>query len=105
MTSPYSGSFEFDEADEPSAPLRRPIQAPAAAKLTRVQLPPLTTRTAALPAERTCQAAGNGPRQLLYIKSDRLAQLSAQLSVNSDRSKLVHSLIAAYGLLEVRPMS
>ncbi len=102
MTGPYSGTFEFDEGDEPSAPLLRPIQAPAAANLTRVQQPPPTTDTAALPAERTCQAAGAGLRQLLYIKSDRLAQLSAQLSVNSDRSNLVHGLISAYGLLEVR---
>lgn len=101
MRSPYSGSFEFDEGDEPPPPQPRTAR-PAAAAGLAAPLPPPPTAAAALPAGQPCGAAGSGPPRLLYIKSDRLAQLSEQLSVNSDRSKLVHGLISAYGLLEVR---
>lgn len=103
MRAPYSGSFELDEDDEPAAPaLRRTTAAstPAAALP-----PPSPLHMAALPPDRAAQAARDGPRALIYVKSDRLAQLSAQLPVNSDRSTLVHGLISAYGLLEVRAIS
>ncbi|KAL4439888.1 hypothetical protein ABPG75_002889 [Micractinium tetrahymenae] len=101
MKSPYSGSFEFDQDDVPSQQplprLARPAAAPAA---TAGLPPPSPVHAAALPPAPTTLDVSPGPRPLVYIKSDRLAQLSAQLPVNSDRSTLVHGLISAYGLLK-----
>ena len=94
----YSGGFAFDVADE------EPHQLQPAHQQRRhpegAQPPPLPPAAAATAAEPPPHSTG-GPPRLLYIQSSRLAQLSALLPVNQDRPALVHSLIEAYGLLQV----
>lgn len=84
----YSGDYEFDSDDDELA------------TLNRWQRPPLVP---ALPGGGApAPFPSGGPRPMLYIKSDRLIELSRRMPVNQDRPALVHSLIQAYGLLEVR---
>lgn len=90
----YSGDFDFRSDDEESATLNQRQRLPpeAVAPVAAAPAPPLP-----LPSP-----PGDGPRPMLYIKSDRLAELSRRMPVNQDRPALVHGLIEAYGLLEVR---
>ena len=102
----YSGGFSFDEADdEPQQrqPPRQQRRHPAAALLASPPAALLQPARAAAAATREPPSAlpPNGPPHMLYIQSSRLAQLSALLPVNQDRPALVHSLIDAYGLLQV----
>lgn len=94
----YSGDFGFDSGDEGDAQ-QRPLATIAAATIAAARSPPpaqpLDVGGASPPA-----GPPDGPRPMLYIRSERLAQLSRQLPVNADRPQLVHSLIDSYGLLE-----
>lgn len=122
----YTGAYGFDELDEPEQ--GRPSQCSPV-------IDPATAAAAAVPSSSPEASLPSGPLPMLFIKSDRLAQLSAQMPVNADRSALVcgreghmaaggaaavgsrqhvfahcsllqslqvHSLVEAYGLLEVR---
>jgi hypothetical protein len=90
----YSGDFDFRSDDEESVTLNQRQRLPpeAVAPVVAAPAPPLP-----LPSP-----PGDGPRPMLYIKSDRLTELSRRMPVNQDRPALVHGLIEAYGLLEVR---
>lgn len=103
----YSNAFEFlDDDEQPEQPARpQRLRQPPPAALPP-PLPPLSPLQQQLPAPAAPPLSGepgqgSGPRPVLYIKSDRLAQLSGGLPVNADRSTLVHSLVEAFGLLEV----
>lgn len=93
MAQLYSGCFAFesDEEDDLGQQHRRPAIDPAVAAAAASPPPPLPRAPAA-----------GGPAPLLYIRSERLAQLATCLPVNAERPALVHSLVEAYGLLEVR---
>lgn len=96
MAGPYSGSFAFDsdeDVDMGAQPRRPPIDPAVAAAAASPPPPPPPSEPPAVPS---------APPPLLYIRSERLAQLAARLPVNADRPALVHSLVEAYGLLEVR---
>lgn len=102
MADLYSGSYAFDEpAAAPPGPLQprypldgpaEPTGAPAAGNGDEDDSPPVSP-----PPSPT-----GGPPPLLYVRSERLQQLSRRLAVNADRAELVHGLIEAYGLLQVR---
>ena len=102
MADLYSGSYAFDEPEEaapgplqPCHPLDGPAEptgAPETGHGDEDDSPPVSP-----PPSPT-----GGPPPLLYVRSERLQQLSHRLAVNADRSELVHGLIEAYGLLQVR---
>lgn len=102
MADLYSGSYAFDEpAETPPGPLQprypldgpaEPTGAPAAGNGDEDDSPPVSP-----PPSPT-----GGPPPLLYVRSERLQQLSRRLAVNADRPELVHGLVEAYGLLQVR---
>ncbi|PSC69225.1 Histone deacetylase 8 [Micractinium conductrix] len=90
----YSGAFCFEEEEglAPAAAHRAPAAAPA-----DDQLP---AATVAPPPERGPPPALPAPRPLVYVRSDRLAQLSAGLPINRDRSVMTDTLVEDYGLLQ-----
>lgn len=98
MAELYSGAYEFGEPEE-AAPVPRqqhqtlgdgPIESPA--RLEEEDDSPPVSPPPSPP----------GPLPVLYVRSERLQQLSRRLPVNADRPELLHGLVEAYGLLEVR---
>jgi hypothetical protein len=119
----YSDAFElvdFEEPSEAQAAVSKVAPAPPealhrldAARETAAHLEEELAAAAGgagEPAQPSAVSAsveedeeGEPPGQLLYIRSARLQQLSTGLPVNGERAALVHSLVAAAGLLE-RPL-
>ncbi|KAI7842754.1 hypothetical protein COHA_003503 [Chlorella ohadii] len=96
MAELYSGAYEFGEPEE-AAPVPRqqhqtlgdgPIESPA--RLEEEDDSPPVSPPPSPP----------GPLPVLYVRSERLQQLSRRLPVNADRPELLHGLVEAYGLLE-----
>lgn len=102
MADLYSGAYEFGAPEEaapgpsqPHHPLEDPPEVSPNASVQQEDeedSPPLSPPP----------SPPGGPPPLLYVRSERLQQLSRRLAVNADRSDLVHGLVEAYGLLEVR---
>lgn len=103
MAELYSGEFAFDDLDDAppqqqrSQGLASSIDAATAAAAASPAPAP-----AAPPQSHHGAAAPGAPPPMLYIRSERLQQLSSGMSVNADRTELVHSLVESYALLEVR---